>query len=107
MLPYTAIYQNAAGRITRYTAQASNDKKQAWAQLSGMRESDGECLILLVPGDHPVVQYIDTAIAKAKNPFQMAESMKLAVMSGRKSFLSGRIAPNLLGSASTTKKGLI
>ena len=60
MLPYTAIYQNAAGRITRYTAQASNDKKQAWAQLSGMRESDGECLILLVPGDHPVVQYIDT-----------------------------------------------
>ena len=60
MLPYTAIYQNAAGRITRYTAQASNDKKQAWAQLSGMRESDGECLILLVPGDHPVVQYVDT-----------------------------------------------
>ena len=50
---------------------------------------------------------INTAIAKAKNPFQMAESMKLAVMSGRKSFLSGRIAPNLLGSASTTKKGLI
>ena len=60
MLPYTAIYQNAAGRITRYTAQASNDKKQAWAQLSGMRESDGECLILLVPGNHPVVQYVDT-----------------------------------------------
>ena len=60
MLPYTAIYQNAAGRITRYTAQASNDKKKAWAQLSGMKESDGECLILLVPGDHPVVQYVDT-----------------------------------------------
>ena len=60
MLPYTAIYQNAAGRITRYTAQASNDKKQAWAQLSGMRESDGECLILLVAGNHPVIQYVDT-----------------------------------------------
>ena len=60
MLPYTAIYQNAAGRITRYTAQASNDKKQAWAQLSAMKEDDGECLILLVPGDHPVVQYLDT-----------------------------------------------
>ena len=60
MLPYTAIYQNSEGRITRYTAQAPNDKKQAWAQLSGMKESDGECLILLVPGAHPVVQYVDT-----------------------------------------------
>ena len=60
MLPYTAIYQNSEGKISRYTATASNDKKQAWKQLSDMKESDGECLILLVPGDHPVVQYIDT-----------------------------------------------
>ena len=50
---------------------------------------------------------INTAIAKAKNPLQMAESMKYAVISGRKSFLSGRITPNLNGSPSTTKKGLI
>ena len=48
---------------------------------------------------------INTAIAKAKNPLQMAESMKYAVISGRKSFLSGRIIPNLQGSPSTTKKG--
>ena len=50
---------------------------------------------------------INTAIAKAKNPFQMAESMKYAVISGRKSFLSGRIKPNLKGSPSTSQKGLI
>ena len=50
---------------------------------------------------------INTAIAKAKNPLQMAESMKYAVISGRKSYLSGRIIPNLLGSASTTTKGII
>jgi len=50
---------------------------------------------------------INTAIAKAKNPIQMAEAMKLAVISGRKSFLSGRISPNLFGSASTTNKGII
>ena len=49
----------------------------------------------------------NTAIAKAKNPIQMAEAMKLAVSSGRKSFLSGRINPNLFGSASTTNKGII
>tara|TARA_A100001015_G_scaffold88920_1_gene98939 strand:- start:40 stop:813 length:774 start_codon:yes stop_codon:yes gene_type:complete len=50
---------------------------------------------------------INTAIAKAKKPFQMAEAMKYAVISGRKSFLSGRITPNFQGSPSTTKKGLI
>ena len=60
MLPYTAIYQNSEGEITRYTAQASNDKRKAWSQLCDMKENDGECLILLVPGDHPVVQYVDT-----------------------------------------------
>ena len=50
---------------------------------------------------------INTAIAKAKNPIQMAEAMKLAVISGRKSYLSGRINPNFFGSASTTNKGII
>ena len=60
MLPYTAIYQNSEGKIARYTATASNDRKEAWAQLCEMKENEGECLILLVPGDHPVVQYEDT-----------------------------------------------
>ena len=50
---------------------------------------------------------INTAIAKAKNPYEMAEAMKHAVIAGRKSYLSGRIKINLFGSASTTKKGLI
>ena len=50
---------------------------------------------------------INTAIAKAKKPFQMAQAMKYAVISGRLSYLSGRIKPNLIGSASTSNKGLI
>ncbi len=50
---------------------------------------------------------INTAIAKAKKPFQMAQAMKHAVISGRLSYLSGRIKPNLIGSASTSNKGLI
>ena len=50
---------------------------------------------------------INTAIAKAKNPYQMAEAMKYAVISGRKSYLSGRIKPSLFGSPSTTNKGLV
>ncbi len=64
MLPYTAIYQNSTGKITRHIATASNDRREAWSQLCDMKESDGECLILLVPGDHPVVQYEDTRANK-------------------------------------------
>ena len=50
---------------------------------------------------------INTAIAKAKNPFQMAESMKYAVISGRNSFLAGRMQKNFFATASSPKKGLI
>ena len=50
---------------------------------------------------------INTAIAKAKKPFEMAQAMKFAVISGRKSYISGRISKTLHGSASTTSKGII
>ena len=50
---------------------------------------------------------INTAIAKAKNPIEMAKAMKLAVISGRKSFLSGRMKKNFFGSPSSPKKGII
>ena len=50
---------------------------------------------------------INTAIAKAKKPFEMAKAMKFAVIAGRKSFVSGRISKTLSGSPSTTNKGII
>jgi len=50
---------------------------------------------------------INTAIARAKNPFKMAEAMKYAVIAGRNSFLSGRIKKNIFGAASSPKKGTI
>jgi len=50
---------------------------------------------------------INTAIAKAKKPFEMAEAMKFAVIAGRKSYISGRILKTLDGSPSTTNKGII
>ena len=50
---------------------------------------------------------INTAIARAKYPFQMAEAMKHAVIAGRKSFLSGRIQKNIAGSPSSPKEGVI
>ena len=50
---------------------------------------------------------INTAIAKAKKPIEMAKAMKYAVIAGRKSYLSGRIDKSLIGFASTTRKGII
>ncbi len=50
---------------------------------------------------------VNTAIAKAKKPFEMAEAFKNAVVAGRQSFLSGRIEKKLLGSASSPRKGII
>ena len=50
---------------------------------------------------------INTAIAKSKNPIEMAKAMKYAVISGRKSYLSGRMKTTFLGNASSPKKGII
>ena len=50
---------------------------------------------------------VNTAIAKAKKPFDMALAFKNAVISGRQSFLAGRIEKNIMGNPSSPKKGLI
>ena len=50
---------------------------------------------------------INSAIANAKKPILMAESFKDAVISGRNSFLAGRMNKNYFASASSPTKGLI
>ena len=50
---------------------------------------------------------VNTAIAKAKKPFEMALAFKNAVIAGRLSYLSGRIEKNFMGNASSPKKGII
>ena len=50
---------------------------------------------------------INSAIAKAKKPLLMAESFKNAVISGRQSFLAGRMKKNLDAIASSPIEGLI
>ena len=50
---------------------------------------------------------VNTAIAKAKNPFQMALAMKHSVIAGRQSFLSGRINKSKKGIRSSPQKGVI
>ena len=50
---------------------------------------------------------VNTAIARAKKPFDMALAFKNAVVAGRQSYLSGRIEKILMGSPSSPKKGII
>ena len=50
---------------------------------------------------------VNTAIAKAKNPLMMAESMKNAVIAGRQCFLSGRMDKTNIASASSPIAGKI
>jgi thiazole synthase len=50
---------------------------------------------------------INSAIALAKNPILMATAFKNAVISGRQSYLSGRMKKNNFASNSSPKKGLI
>jgi thiazole synthase len=50
---------------------------------------------------------VNTAIAKAKKPFDMALAFKNAVTAGRQSFLAGRINKYLYGNASSPKTGII
>ena len=50
---------------------------------------------------------VNTAIAKAKKPFEMAKAFRNAVIAGRQSFLSGRIEKKLMGSPSSPNKGII
>ena len=50
---------------------------------------------------------VNSAIANAKKPILMAKAFKDAVISGRNSFLSGRMKKNFFGSPSSPTSGLI
>jgi len=50
---------------------------------------------------------VNTAIAKAKNPFEMALAFRNAVIAGRQCYKSGRIDKILMGNPSSPSKGII
>ena len=50
---------------------------------------------------------VNTAIAKAQNPFGMALAFKNAVVAGRQSYISGRMSKTLMGNPSSPIEGII
>lgn len=71
---YTAIFQNTQGRLTysRYTGVMQ--RSDAWLAATKLGASNGECLIALVSGDHPVYFYEnfveDNAAQSNRTPMQ-------------------------------------
>jgi thiazole synthase len=49
---------------------------------------------------------MNTAIACAQNPIQMAEAMKHAVIAGRLGYLAGRMKSKEVGEMSSPKEGM-
>ena len=50
---------------------------------------------------------VNTAIAKARKPLEMALAFKNAVIGGRQSYMAGRIKKSLMGKPSSPSKGII
>lgn len=50
---------------------------------------------------------MNTAVAKARNPVDMAKAMKLAVMAGRLAYLAGPMEPQLVAQPSSPTEGII
>ena len=50
---------------------------------------------------------MNTAIAGAQFPVQMAEAMKHAVIAGRQAFLAGRIPRKMYATASSPVEGMV
>ena len=50
---------------------------------------------------------IDSAVALARDPVQMARAMRLAVEAGRAAYLAGRMPRRLYASASSPEDGVI
>ena len=55
---YTAIYMNDKGVVTHRTCPSTADRAKAWKDALVVAV-DGECLVALVPGSHPVYTYSD------------------------------------------------
>lgn len=57
---YTAIFQNVKGRFTTSRYAGSVNRQEAWKDAAKLgEESDGNCLVLLLPGHQVVHTYED------------------------------------------------
>mgnify|MGYP001455166935 FL=1 len=64
---YTTIFQNKEGKLRRDRYLGSMSRKEAWLAASEVGHANGECLIAIVPGDHPVYTYEEVVVRQERS----------------------------------------
>jgi len=105
IMPLAAPIGSGLGILNKINIQIIRDQTKLPLIIDAGLGQASDAAIAMELGCDGVL--VNTAIAKAKKPFEMAKAFKNAVIAGRQSFLSGRIEKKVMGSASSPKKGII
>ena len=105
IMPLAAPIGSGLGILNKINIQIIRDQTKLPLIIDAGLGQASDAAIAMELGCDGVL--VNTAIAKAKKPFEMARAFRNAVIAGRQSFLSGRIEKKVMGSASSPKKGII
>ena len=105
IMPLAAPIGSGLGILNKVNIQIIRDQTKLPLIIDAGLGQASDAAIAMELGCDGVL--VNTAIAKAKKPLEMAKAFKNAVIAGRQSFLSGRIEKKVMGSASSPKKGII
>ncbi len=105
IMPLAAPIGSGLGILNKVNIQIIRDQTKLPLIIDAGLGQASDATIAMELGCDGVL--VNTAIAKAKKPYEMAKAFKNAVIAGRQSFLSGRIEKKVMGSASSPKKGII
>ena len=105
IMPLAAPIGSGLGILNKINIQIIRDQTKLPLIIDAGLGQASDAAIAMELGCDGVL--VNTAIAKAKKPFEMARAFRNAVIAGRQSFLSGRIEKKVIGSASSPKKGII
>ena len=105
IMPLAAPIGSGLGILNKINVQIIRDQTKLPLIIDAGLGQASDAAIAMELGCDGVL--VNTAIAKAKKPFEMARAFKNAVIAGRQSFLSGRIEKKVMGTASSPKKGII
>ena len=105
IMPLAAPIGSGLGILNKINIQIIRDQTKLPLIIDAGLGQASDATIAMELGCDGVL--VNTAIAKAKKPLEMAKAFKNAVIAGRQSFLSGRIDKKIMGNRSTPKKGII
>ena len=105
VMPLAAPIGSGLGILNKVNIQIIRDQTKLPLIIDAGLGQASDAAIAMELGCDGVL--VNTAIAKAKKPFEMARAFRNAVIAGRQSFLSGRIEKKIMGNASSPKKGII